>query len=81
MNEQLDKWSRQEARYQCGYDSPERHTYSEALRHALTLIVSDEAVQAAAQVLSGLFEPDAGELHETRLMLEAALEAITKDKT
>lgn len=54
-------------------------TVYDSLLHAFSALLSDEAVEAAAKVLAGDFEPDAGELHETRLMLQAAIDAVTKE--
>ena len=61
---------------------PERHEagrVEQGIVHAFSALLSDEAVEAAARVLAGDFEPDAGELHETRLMLQAAIDAVTKE--
>lgn len=83
----VDDWARREADSARGPDiwtpaydpTPERQAYFEGIVHAFSALLSDEAVEAGAQLLAGPFKPNDDERNWARQIVQAAIDAVTKE--
>lgn len=75
----VDGWAQEQGAYMTGYDSPEREPFAQGIVHAFSVLLSDEAVEAAALAIGDdcceeHFRVDRG---TARAALQAAVDAVT----
>lgn len=77
----VDDWARRESARVVGGSltlKVDRVRFRQGIVHAFDALLSDEAVEAAAEVFTGMSKPNAEERDWTRRMLQAAVRAVTE---